>query len=121
MRSGEARICSNTLCIAKSRNEVRAQNFRKAPRQRDRSLRKEPQFNCAVLPQTKEVNPMDIQVNDILTMKKQHPCGSKQWQVLRIGMDFRLKCLGCGHEVMLPRSKAEKNIRTVEREGEIVC
>ena len=58
---------------------------------------------------------MDIQVNDILTMKKQHPCGSKQWQVLRIGMDFRLKCLGCGHEVMLPR------IRTVEREGEIVC
>ena len=54
---------------------------------------------------------MDIQVNDILTMKKQHPCGSKQWQVL----------LGCGHEVMLPRSKAEKNIRTVEREGEIVC
>ena len=61
---------------------------------------------------------MDIQVNDILTMKKQHPCGSKQWQVLRIGMDFKLKCLGCGHEVMLPRSKAEKNIRTVEREGE---
>ena len=53
--------------------------------------------------------------------EKQHPCGSKQWQVLRIGMDFKLKCLGCGHEVMLPRSKAEKNIRTVEREGEIVC
>ena len=64
---------------------------------------------------------MDIQVNDILTMKKQHPCGSKQWQVLRIGMDFTLKCLGSGHEVMLPRSKVEKNIRTVEREGEIVC
>ena len=64
---------------------------------------------------------MDIQINDILTMKKQHPCGSKQWQVLRIGMDFKLKCLGCGHEVMLPRSKAEKNIRTVEREGEVGC
>ena len=64
---------------------------------------------------------MDIQVNDILTMKKQHPCGSKQWQVLRIGMDFKLKCLSCGHEVMLPGSKAEKSIRTVEREGEIVC
>ena len=85
-------------------------------RQRDRNLRKEPQFNCAVLPPKKEVNPMDIQVNDILTMKKQHPCGSKQWQVLRIGMDFKLKCLGCGHEVMLPRSKAEKNIRSVRRE-----
>ena len=64
---------------------------------------------------------MDIQINDILTMKKQHPCGSKQWQVLRIGMDFKLKCLGCGREVMLPRGMAEKNIRTVEREGEIVC
>ena len=94
--------------------------YYKKMRQRDRSLRKEPQFNCAVLPQTKEVNPMDIQVNDILTMKKQHPCGSKQWQVLRIGMDFKLKCLGCGHEVMLPRSKAEKNIRKILRDGQDV-
>ena len=64
---------------------------------------------------------MDIKVGDKLIMKKQHPCGSKEWQVLRIGADFIIKCLGCGHEVMLPRSKAEKNIRTVEREGEIVC
>ena len=63
---------------------------------------------------------MDIQVNDILTMKKQHPCGSKQWQVLRIGMYFRLKCLGCGHEVMGARSKFEKNIRAVERSGKIM-
>jgi hypothetical protein len=59
---------------------------------------------------------MDIQVGDILTMKKAHPCGSKQWQVLRTGADFRLKCLGCGHEVLLPRSKAEKNIREIRRE-----
>ena len=59
---------------------------------------------------------MDIQVGDILTMKKQHPCGSDKWQVLRIGTDFRLKCLGCGHEVMGPRSKFEKNIKKVERE-----
>ncbi len=59
---------------------------------------------------------MDIQVGDILTMKKQHPCGSDKWQVLRIGADFRLKCLGCGHEVMGPRSKFEKNIKKVERE-----
>lgn len=64
---------------------------------------------------------VDVQVNDVLTMKKPHPCGSKQWRVLRTGMDFKLKCLGCGHEVMLPRSKAEKNIRTIEREGTIVC
>ena len=60
---------------------------------------------------------MDIQVGDILTMKKEHPCGSKQWEVLRTGADFRLRCCGCGHEVMLPRSKAEKNIRQVEREN----
>ena len=57
---------------------------------------------------------MDIRLNDILTMKKAHPCGSKMWRVLRTGADFRLKCLGCGHELMLPRSKAEKNIRAVE-------
>ena len=64
---------------------------------------------------------MDVQVGDVLTMKKPHPCGSKQWTVLRTGMDFKLKCTGCGHEVMLPRSKAEKNIRTIEREGEKQC
>lgn len=58
---------------------------------------------------------MDIQVGDRLTMKKPHPCGSKSWLVLRVGMDFKLKCEGCGHEVMLPRVKAEKNIRAVER------
>ena len=60
---------------------------------------------------------MDVQVRDILTMKKEHPCGSRQWLVLRSGMDFRLRCLGCGHEVMLPRSKAEKNIRQITRAG----
>lgn len=64
---------------------------------------------------------MDVQVGDRLTMKKAHPCGSKQWKVLRTGMDFRLKCEGCGHEIMVPRSKAEKNIRQIEREGAIVC
>jgi len=58
---------------------------------------------------------VDIQVGDILTMKKQHPCGSDRWQVLRTGADFRLRCMGCGHEVMGPRSKFEKNIRKVER------
>ena len=56
---------------------------------------------------------MDIKLNDILVMKKTHPCGDKQWKVLRVGADFRLKCLGCGHEIMIPRLKAEKNIRTI--------
>ena len=60
---------------------------------------------------------MDVRLNDILVMKKEHPCGEKRWCVLRTGMDFRLRCLGCGHEVMLPRSKAEKNIRQILREG----
>lgn len=59
---------------------------------------------------------MDIKLNDILVMKKAHPCGDKQWKVLRVGADFRLKCLGCGHEIMIPRLKAEKNIRNVIRE-----
>ena len=61
---------------------------------------------------------MDIRVNDILTMKKVHPCGEKRWLVLRTGMDFKLRCLGCGHEVMGPRSKFERNIKAVERKDE---
>ena len=58
---------------------------------------------------------MDVRVGDTLTMKKPHPCGAKEFQVLRVGMDFKLKCCGCGHEVMLPRRKAEKNIREIKR------
>ena len=51
---------------------------------------------------------MDIQVGDILTLKKQHPCGSREWEVLRSGADFRLRCTGCGHQIMIPRRQAEK-------------
>ena len=63
---------------------------------------------------------MDVRLQDILVMKKAHPCGSKEWLVLRTGMDFRLRCSGCSHEVLLPRSKAEKNIRQILRDGEAV-
>ena len=56
---------------------------------------------------------MDIQVNDVLTMKKLHPCGGKEMLVLRSGMDFRLRCCKCGREFMVPRSKIEKNIKAV--------
>ena len=59
---------------------------------------------------------MDVRVGDILTMKKPHPCGGSRFSVLRIGMDFRLRCETCGHEMMIPRVKAEKNIRGIERE-----
>ena len=59
---------------------------------------------------------MDVQVGDRLLMKKPHPCGSKEFLVLRVGMDFKIRCLGCGHEVMLPRLKCEKNIKKIQRE-----
>ena len=61
---------------------------------------------------------MDIQVGDIIKMKKQHPCGSSQWEVLRVGMDFRLKCQGCSHMIMVPRKLVEKNLRGQWRNGE---
>jgi len=61
---------------------------------------------------------MDLHLHDIVELKKPHPCGSAQWEILRVGMDIKLKCLGCSHELMLPRSKAEKSIRRfVKREG----
>lgn len=60
---------------------------------------------------------MDIQVGDILKLKKQHPCGSKEWEVLRIGADFRLKCTGCGHQIMIARRQAEKNVREILHGG----
>ncbi|HIY21911.1 MAG TPA: DUF951 domain-containing protein [Candidatus Flavonifractor merdigallinarum] len=58
---------------------------------------------------------MDVRVGDLLELKKEHPCGSREWLVLRVGMDFRLKCQGCGHELMIPRSKAEKSIKKIKR------
>jgi hypothetical protein len=61
---------------------------------------------------------MDVRVSDILTMKKQHPCGCNHFQVLRIGMDFKIRCCGCGHEIMAPRKNIEKNIRRIERESD---
>ena len=56
---------------------------------------------------------MDIHVGDVLELKKPHPCGSRQWLVLRVGMDFRLRCAGCGHELMILRSKAEKAVKKI--------
>ena len=58
---------------------------------------------------------MDISVGDIVKLKKQHPCGSFEWEVLRVGMDFRLKCIGCGHQIMLPRKQVEKNIKKIRK------
>ena len=58
---------------------------------------------------------MDVRIGDVLTMKKPHPCGCKDFLVLRSGMDFKLKCQNCGHEIMIPRVKAEKNIKKIDR------
>lgn len=60
---------------------------------------------------------MDINVGDIVKLKKEHPCGSKEWEVLRIGADFRLKCLGCEHQIMVPRKTVEKNVREIKKKG----
>ena len=54
---------------------------------------------------------LDLKLNDRVELKKQHPCGGKTWVVLRLGMDIKLRCETCGHELMLPMSKAEKAIR----------
>ncbi len=59
---------------------------------------------------------MDVRVGDKLIMKKQHPCGNNSFGVLRIGMDFRIRCEKCGREVLLPRSKVEKRIKKIIRE-----
>ena len=56
---------------------------------------------------------MKIEVGNIIKLKKQHPCGSKEWEVLRVGADFRLKCLGCEHQVMMPRTTVEKNVKEI--------
>lgn len=60
---------------------------------------------------------VDIRVGDIVRMKKGHPCGSNEWEIMRVGIDFRLRCSGCGHQIMIPRKQAEKNIRKVFRDG----
>jgi len=62
---------------------------------------------------------MQLSVGQEFEAKKQHPCGSKRWLILRVGMDFKLRCQGCGHEMMLPRRKAEAMIKKLlETEGE---
>lgn len=54
---------------------------------------------------------MEFSIGDVIKMKKPHPCGTNQWEITRVGMDFRLKCQGCGHQVMLPRKQVEKGFR----------
>ncbi len=60
---------------------------------------------------------MQYDVGDIVKMKKKHPCGSFEWEILRVGADFRLKCKGCDHQIMIARKMVEKNTKEV-RKGE---
>ena len=54
---------------------------------------------------------MEFNVGQVIKMKKPHPCGANEWEILRVGMDFRLKCKGCDHQVMEPRKLVEKNFK----------
>lgn len=58
---------------------------------------------------------MDLHVGEIIKLKKPHPCGSSEWEILRTGMDFRLKCKGCGHQIMISRKLVEKNIKQIKK------
>ena len=61
---------------------------------------------------------MDYKVGDIVRTKKPHPCGSKLWEINRVGVDFKLKCQGCGHIVVLERPKALKAITKIEKRAD---
>lgn len=54
---------------------------------------------------------MVFNVGEVIRMKKPHPCGANEWEILRVGMDFRLKCRGCGHMVLVSRKLVEKNFK----------
>lgn len=63
---------------------------------------------------------MDVHVGDEIITKKEHPCGNSTFAVLRVGADFRIRCTRCGREVMVARSKIEKNIKKIVRAGEVL-
>ena len=56
-----------------------------------------------------------FEVGDVVKLKKKHPCGSYEWEILRVGADFRLKCMGCGHQIMVPRKLVERNKKEIKK------
>ena len=54
---------------------------------------------------------MNFELGQIIKLKKPHPCGANEWEIMRVGMDFKLKCMGCDHIVMVPRKLVEKNFK----------
>lgn len=61
--------------------------------------------------------PDRFEIGDVIRMKKPHPCGSYEWEILRVGADFRLKCTGCGHQIMVPRKLVEKNTKEIRKKA----
>ncbi len=59
------------------------------------------------------MEPKKFELHDIVEMKKQHPCGTNAWKIIRMGADIRIKCEGCGHSVMIPRREFEKKMKKV--------
>ena len=60
----------------------------------------------------------DFSLNDIVEMKKQHPCGTNRWKIIRMGMDVRIKCLGCDRSIMIPRKEFTKKLKKVLEKAE---
>ncbi|MBT2638712.1 MULTISPECIES: DUF951 domain-containing protein [unclassified Bacillus (in: firmicutes)] len=61
----------------------------------------------------------EFQLNDVVEMKKPHPCGTNKWKIIRLGMDFRIKCVGCEHSVLIPRKEFTRKVKKVlSKQGE---
>lgn len=56
---------------------------------------------------------LKLYVGDVVKLRKSHPCGSNEWEIMRTGMDFRIKCLGCGHQAWITRAKLERNLKEI--------
>ncbi|MCT4605829.1 MAG: DUF951 domain-containing protein [Marinisporobacter sp.] len=63
--------------------------------------------------------PMDLKLGDIIKVKKSHPCGNDQFEIMRTGIDFRIRCLGCDKQVWIPRVKLEKRVKKIVERKEI--
>jgi len=66
------------------------------------------------------MNNKEFALNDIVELKKQHPCGTNAWKIIRMGMDIRVKCTGCNHSVLIPRQKFEKRLKKVIERGNLL-
>lgn len=55
----------------------------------------------------------EFALNDVVEMKKQHPCGTNEWKIIRMGMDVRIKCLGCEHSVLIPRKEFSRKMKKI--------